>query len=104
MHFIIQGEQFVYGTMAIGADGDRLTHLATRECLFEPLVGVAGSRDQVVFGCATFGRPLTKATNGLFAHYVNHFGVLSKLDSGIGLVAEEGIQQGFVNLQPPVLT
>jgi len=51
------------------AKRNRLTHLLAREVLLEPLVAVASSRDQVMFGGAAFRLSMTKHT---LSHWLTH--------------------------------
>ena len=64
--------------VTIAADVDRLVHLLTREVLLEPLVSMASTWNQVMFGRAPLGDPVAEiASISSFAKRGHHLVVAS---------------------------
>lgn len=64
------GLEFVNRVVAVAAERDRFVHLLAGEVLFEPLVAVAGTWDQVVFGGSLFRRAVAKQASWQLVHCV----------------------------------
>lgn len=60
--FFHVGNQAVNGFMAVAANVDRLVQLLASETLLEPLIAVAGSRNQMMHGGAAFDSTPAKLT------------------------------------------
>ncbi len=64
--------EFVHRVVTLAAKRNCFTHLFSREVLLEPLVAVAGSRNQMMFCRAFFRLPMAQSTLGKLLVHLLH--------------------------------